>query len=167
MKHAAYLALALAVGSPVGADITVRFDEGAPKDRFSITNQGACPLGEVAVTLDLGASAAGLIFDVTSLGAGVSVFQPLEMVAGQEFLASVPEVKDGDSKITLPVIGLAPGASIAFTIDVDDTRGMTETMVSGAEISGAKAVVTGYATTAEATFGSNAIAEVAFASCSA
>ena len=90
MKHAAYLALALAVGSPVGADITVRFDEGAPKDRFSITNQGACPLGEVAVTLDLGASAAGLIFDVTSLGAGVSVFQPLKWLPVRSFWPACP-----------------------------------------------------------------------------
>jgi hypothetical protein len=156
----------LSAGTAQG-DVTARFYESAPKDSFTITNTGPCPLGEVTVTLDLGASAAGLIFDVTGAGAGVSVFQPLEMVAGQQFLARIPEVKDGDSSISLPVTGLGTDDSITFTIDVDDTRGSSATMVSGSEISGAQVVIESRAGKATAQFNTDAQARVPFNACSA
>ena len=47
------------------ADIGVRFIEGAPKDRFEITNLGKCALVATDVVIDLRGSAAGLVFDVT------------------------------------------------------------------------------------------------------
>jgi len=84
MKLTLLSAAVMCVAIPALADVTVRFEESAPKDRFTITNDGPCPMGEVAVVIDLGASAAGLIFDVTGTGAGVSVFQPMELVRGQE-----------------------------------------------------------------------------------
>ncbi len=134
-------ALCIAVATPALSDVVVAFDEGAPKDRFTITNTGTCPLGAVTLVLDFEDSAAGLIFDVTGSGAGVSVFQPLELVTGAELLASIPDVRDGDTMLELPITALAPGARIAFTIDVDDTAGTSETMVSGGEMAGAKATI--------------------------
>jgi len=167
VKFALLSALALTIAAPAYADVTVRFVESAPKDSFIITNEGACPLGEVDITLDLGASAAGLIFDVTGAGAGVSVFQPLELVAGQDKLSSIPDVKDGDSLLTLSILGLAVGERIAFTIDVDDTLGSSETMVSGAEIEGAKAMIDGSGTQVSAEFGRDSIARLPMNACNA
>ena len=158
--------LMLTAAAPAAADISVRFQESAPKDSFVITNAGTCPLGNITLTLDLGASAAGLIFDVTGAGAGVSVFQPLEIIAGREYLASVPEVKDGDSEISLPLQGLDAGATVAFTIDVDDTKGTTATMISGSEITGAQVVLESRAVTVEAEFGADATAFAPFSACS-
>ena len=132
------LAVALGLAAvPACADIGVRFIEGAPKDRFEITNLAACAVVTTEVAIDLGASAAGPVFDVTGEGVGVEVFQPFELVAGADALASLPAVVDGDRQVVLSIRRLAPGIRIAFTIDVDDTispRGIT---VSGSEIEGA------------------------------
>lgn len=164
MKHLT-AALFLLCATPAVADITVQFQESAPKDSFTITNSGSCPLGDVVLTLDLGASAAGLIFDVTGAGAGVSVFQPLEIVAGREYLASVPDVKDGDNVIRLPLQGLDAGATVAFTIDVDDTKGTRATMISGSEITGAQVILESRVVRVEADFGADATAFAPFSAC--
>lgn len=136
MLRTTALILALTATTAV-ADIAVRFDEGAPKDRFTVTNIGDCALPATQLTLDLGKAPSGLIFDVTSAGAGVEVFQPFELVAGAENLVSTPTVLDGDAAIMLDMIGLGIGQSVAFTIDVDDTGGGREITVSGSEIAGA------------------------------
>lgn len=120
------------------ANMTVIFDEGAPKDRFTFTNTGSCTITDAKIALDLSSSKSGLIFDVTGNGPGVEVFQPLEMVSGADALLSIPEVKDGDNQITLNIGKLNAGQSIAFTIDVDDTMGGSEIIVSNSEIQSAK-----------------------------
>ena len=123
--------------APAAADVGVRFIEGAPKDRFEITNEGACALVATEIVIDLRGSAAGLVFDVTDTGAGVEVFQPFELVEGADALASTPRVADGDRQVMLSVRRLAPAGRIAFTIDVDDTVGPRGITVSDAEIEGA------------------------------
>ncbi|ABG30988.1 aggregation factor core [Roseobacter denitrificans] len=167
MKIVAGLTVAAVASGAAFADIVVTFDEGAPKDRFTLVNDGTCPLSDVTVTIDLGASAAGLIFDVTARGAGVQVFQPLELVAGRDLLGEVPDVRDGDNSIALPIADFAPGAQVAFTIDVDDTVGTREITVSGAEIEGAKVFVSHDGGVREATFGADAIARVGMDGCNA
>lgn len=157
----------MSISTPSVSDVIVQFDEGAPKDRFTITNSGTCPLTDATLLIDLGASAAGLIFDVTELGAGVSVFQPLELVAGRDFLSDIPQVRDGDNRLELPITSLTPGQSIAFTIDVDDTAGTAATMVSGAEIQGARVLLGAGPSPVEAVFLDNAVAQVVYDSCSA
>ena len=152
MKTQSMMCALMLTALPAAADLSVVFVEGAPKDRFTITNQGTCPLGQMTVQLDLSHSASGLIFDVTGQGAGVEVFQPLELVAGREFLERIPQVQDGDNSMTLPLTGLAVGAAISFTIDLDDTAGQSETMVSGSEMTGAKVVVQYNGGTQEAAF---------------
>ncbi len=157
----------LCVASAAQADLDVRFDEGAPKDRFTFTNTADCAMGPARVTLDLGAAPAGLIFDVTANGAGVEVFQPFEVVAGAEMLNALPVVRDGQSAITLDLSGLAKGASVAFTIDVDDTGGGREITVSGSEIAGAVVVLEQADTRTTASFGETATAHVTTIACQA
>lgn len=130
--------LCAGITSPAWANMAVSFDEGAPKDRFTFTNTGSCAITNAQVLLDLSGSKSGLIFDVTGKGAGVEVFQPMEMIAGAQALRGVPEVKDGDNQIRLDIGELKAGQSIAFTIDVDDTAGDREITVSGSEIAGAR-----------------------------
>ncbi|MEL7228376.1 MAG: aggregation factor core [Pseudomonadota bacterium] len=135
-------ALALLVPVTAHADVLVAFDEGAPKDRFTFRNSGSCPLSAAQLVLDLSTSRAGLIFDVTASGAGVEVFQPLDFVTGSTALRAVPKVRDGDNRLTMDIATLAPGETIAFTIDVDDTLGGREITVSDAEIAGARVSLT-------------------------
>ena len=45
-------ALTLTAGA-AQADLAVRFDEGAPKDRFSLTNTGDCALPAFSVLFDI------------------------------------------------------------------------------------------------------------------
>lgn len=158
-------ALAMAGTSPALADIHVDFNEGAPVDRFTVVNAGACPLGKATVTIDLGGSAGRLIFDVTESGAGIEVFQPFRVVAGGEMLSALPTVSDGDTTVSLGIRGLAPNQKVAFTIDVDDTTSGYGIMVAGSEIEGASVRVEAEAGTAEAQFGRDSTAQVALSSC--
>ena len=139
MRH---LTKALTLGAifapPALADLSVRFDEGAPKDRFSVTNTSGCALPATRITIDIGTAPAGLVFDVTGSGAGVSVYQPFELIAGAEALVEAPTVLDGDTALQLNLLGLNAGETVAFTIDVDDTaKSGRQTVVSGSEIAGA------------------------------
>ena len=75
-------------------------------------------------------------FDVTGQGAGVEVFQPLEIVEGRSMLREIPNVKDGDQLIKLSLASLGANERLVFTIDVDDTIGAREITVSNAEYAG-------------------------------
>ncbi len=132
-----YAATALAcIGLPAQADLHVEFIEGAPKDRFVVTNVGSCALGEAMVMIDMGASKGGLIFDVTGQGAGVEVFQPFQVVSGSEFLTEAPSVTDGDTQVALQIKGMSAGEALVITTDVDDTIDAREITVTGSEFSG-------------------------------
>ena len=156
-----------ALSAPAAADMVVRFDEGAPKDRFSITNASGCAFGAMTVKIDLSGSAGGLIFDVTGQGAGVEVFQPLELVSGRDVVAEVPTVADGDTDVSLRLTGLGPNATVAFTIDVDDTAGQSETMVNSSEISGAKVTVSYDAGDVTGTFDTAPVSRLSLVGCNA
>lgn len=165
MRSWALAAVFFSWASPLSADVQVSFDEGAPKDRFTISNLDGCSLGAAAITIDLRGSAYGLIFDVTSSGAGVEVFQPFELSQGGENLKTTPEVMDGDNQLTLDFNDLAAGASLSFTIDVDDTANNREITVSGSEIAGAGVVIRTEVSSSTASFGEDAVATVAMSSC--
>ncbi|AXI48964.1 aggregation factor core [Sulfitobacter sp. SK012] len=132
------------------------FNEGAPKDRFTITNTGSCSIENATIMLDLSTSKSGLIFDVTGKGAGVEVFQPLVIMTGADALRTIPSVKDGDNRIELDIKQLAAGKEVSFTIDVDDTMGGREITVSGSEIEGAQVKFSQSGTSETAFFASNA-----------
>lgn len=158
-------AAVLLLSSAAFADVVVTFDEGAPKDRFTFHNTGACTINAATLELDLSGSQSGLIFDVTSTGAGVEVFQPLELVAGETALTTLPTVQDGDNKLVLDIGALGPNERIVFTIDVDDTAGGHEITVSGSEIEGAKVELTVENMSTSASFSSNAEAFIITGAC--
>ncbi|MEM6496165.1 MAG: aggregation factor core [Pseudomonadota bacterium] len=159
-------ALAVLLAQPMHAEIVGTFDEGAPKDRFTFLNAGDCTVRHISLFLDLSGSSSGLVFDVTSAGAGVEVFQPLELVAGEGALNGIVPVKDGDNTVMMNIKALAPGHSIAFTIDVDDTMGQREITVSGSEIEGATFSLADASSSSSGTFASNARASAPLIGCS-
>lgn len=139
----ALLLSVLALTHPALADLEVRFEEDAPKDRFIITNASACEL-TATFKLNLRASRSGLIFDTASGGAGENVAQPLEVADGRAFLASMPSVSDGAQDVRIDLKAFKAGATVILTIDVDDSvpsGPMGVQMISGSEIAGAQAII--------------------------
>ena len=150
---------------PLQAGVLVRFVEGAPKDRFILQNVGSCDLETATISIDLSTSAGQLIFDVTEAGAGVEVFQPLELAEGADALLERPTVTDGQDFVELKIDALGAGDIIAFTIDVDDTIGQREITVSGSEIDGALVSYVSRGENSTAVFSSEAQANLAVANC--
>ena len=133
MKH---LALIFAL-TPMAAhaDINLEFQEGAPKDRFIIENN-LCSLSDVTLTIDLSTAPAGLIFDVTDQGAGVEVYQPVELESGTAILT---EVTDGSQRLQLRMPEFALGDAITVSADLDDTMpnsNLGQIRVANSEIAG-------------------------------
>ncbi|WP_170507793.1 aggregation factor core [Ruegeria arenilitoris] len=157
--------LGLFAATSLQAGVQIRFIEGAPKDRFVLTNVGACEVDASTLKIDLSQSAGRLIFDVTEKGAGVEVFQPLEIVEGVDALRQLPLVVDGQNTIELEIAALAAGDKLAFTIDVDDTIGQREITVTGSEIEGATVSYADAVETKTATFSSDAVVNVATKDC--
>lgn len=152
------LALAAFTPSLALADLTVSFRDGAPKDRFTLTYDGTCALDRLDVQIDLGTAPAGLIFDTSGAGAGVEVFQPLEWVAGN---ASTSDVSDGDTLLAVSLNEVTPGATWAFTVDIDDTTSTRQITVDGSEMAGATLRAEG----TSAVFDGTGAATVALNSC--
>ncbi|CUH48723.1 hypothetical protein [Ruegeria atlantica] len=157
--------LGLLAATSLQAGVQVRFIEGAPKDRFVLTNVGACEVKASTLKIDLSQSAGRLIFDVTEKGAGVEVFQPLEFVEGAEALRQIPAVVDGQDSIELQIASLATGDKLAFTIDVDDTIGQREITVTGSEMEGATVSYSDADKVSTATFSSEALVNVTTKDC--
>ena len=165
MRLTSIAAAAILAAGPAFADLSVRFIEGAPKDRFVFTHEGTCATGPMTLTVDLSGSSAGLVFDVTGDGAGVEVFQPFELVSGGDRVTNLPQVADGDTSLDIALSGLAPGEVVSFTIDLDDTIGAREITVSRSEIVGAGVTVTAGSTTATGAFGEDARTRVSLPGC--
>lgn len=113
-------AFAQETGATQSLELELTFIESAPKDSFVIRNAGTCALVEAELNIDLSESEGKLIFDTTESGAGVEVFQPFEITAGELELISSDLVKDGDTQLRLRLLNLAVGAQASFTIDLDD-----------------------------------------------
>ena len=152
--------LMLSIPGIAVSDIRVTFRDGAPKDTFAITNLSACASGPIDLQIDMTDSAGKLIFDVTSAGAGVEVFQPLEITGGAEFLGAIPSVEDGQKLLGFQITNLPANGAITFTIDVDDTIGAREITVNGSEMSGSALMVQTASLTSNAVFDTSAIAVV-------
>jgi hypothetical protein len=133
--------LALAAG-PAAADIVLEYTEAAPRDRLVVRNAGGCDPGPLEVTLDLSGAPGGLFFDTSASGAGVSVFQPFEWVAGAEILSGTSRVADGDQVLVLRFRHFPAGAEAEFSFDLDDSDPagpLGPSMLSPAEMAGAAA----------------------------
>jgi hypothetical protein len=154
--------------SLVNAHITVNFLEGAPKDRFVVTNTGQCSLQALQVDIDLTDTAGELIFDTTETGAGVDVFQPFEVSSGDIRLNGKARINDGDKVLSIIVSSIHARASVSFTIDVDDTLANSELgmiIVSGAEIEGGRVTVTHGLLGSSGTFDRNSNASINMPKC--
>lgn len=138
-----HLVSLLALTAPALADIQVEFREGAPKDRFLITNAGTCALPAFDLVIDLTGTAGHLIFDTTGQGAGVEVFQPFVVEEGRQWLTALPQVKDGDHVLTLGLTDLPQAARLIASTDLDDTVGQREITVRDDELSGARLTALG------------------------
>ena len=123
------------MATPIAAEnLTVQFSDGAPKDSITLTNQG-CLITDAVFVLDLAGSEGELIFDTTSQGAGVEVFQPVEITAGN---AAISPVDDGDKTLQIQVQSLATGGTLRLTADLDDTlEASRQITVTGSEMAGA------------------------------
>lgn len=135
------LCLPALVAAPALADIRVSYVDSAP-DRITIENRSGCALGPFELVIDLGRSAAGLIFDTSGAGAGFAAYAPLEIVSGAEQVRNISAVTDGDSRLLLELEFLDSSTSLALAVDVDDTSPASaggQTIVTGAEIAGAVA----------------------------
>lgn len=150
----------LCAHQPVSANMEIAFVESAPKDWFSLTNSGECVLEKISMTLDLSSSAGKLIFDTSSAGDGVEVFQPFETREGTVQLTSAETVLDGENRLSVYVDTLTPGQSVSFTIDVDDTLPKSELgniRISDSEMAGGMVSLSvGELPTATGTFNSQA-----------
>ena len=147
------------------AGLKVTFGDGAPKDTFRIANTSECATGPVTLTIHMTSSTGKLIFDVTSAGAGVEVFQPLELTKGASFLNAFPVVQDGQQMLVLDINSVPGGEEIVFTIDVDDTIGAREITVTGSEMSGSALMVQTASATVDSVFDATATAVVATPAC--
>jgi len=137
MKYITFL-LAMTASSSVAESVSVSFSDGAPKDRFELSNL-SCDLENVILSIDLTQTPAGLIFDVTGTGAGVEVFQPVEVTAGT---LSVAPVTDGAQMLVMSIPSFPRGAKYTLTADLDDTVSGRQITVSGSEMLGATVSLT-------------------------
>ncbi len=150
------------------AEMRFAFVESAPKDRFVIENAADCATGPIDVVIDLGGSAGALVFDTTGAGAGVEVFQPFELIAGADRVIAASPVTDGDKVVRLTLASLAAGATVAFTIDVDDqleAGPLGQIRVAGSEIVGASATVVSATDEAIGVYDKSGRAAAAFDAC--
>ncbi|MEM9359008.1 MAG: aggregation factor core [Pseudomonadota bacterium] len=147
LRYSALLAAILlssgkAYSANTETNLLVTFTESAPKDSFMITNIGNCRINQLQLRIDLASSKGSLIFDPTGSGAGVQVFQPLKVTAGQSYITALSEVSDGSQELELRLNSLVAGAKVSLTVDLDDTlprerSDLGQTRISDAEISGA------------------------------
>ena len=147
------------LATPTFADVSLTFIESAPKDRFVVTNAG-CPLVDATLIIDLATAPAGVIFDVTAQGAGVEVFQPVELVAGTATLSSIT---DGDQRLTISLGTMETDAEVIISADLDDLQAngaLGQIRVAGSEIAGTSAILSTATGTYTATFTDQAVVRV-------
>jgi hypothetical protein len=142
MKTVVLIAASLSIlAQSALADINVQFVESAPKDRFVITSD-TCPLSNIDVLIDLSGSAGALIFDVTADGAGVEVFQPVEIETGGTIATPVV---DGDQQVSFRISTLSAGEEVVISADLDDVltqSALGQIRVAGSELDGATVQMT-------------------------
>lgn len=128
-----------------GPSVEVEFREGAPKDRFIITNTSQGDWQIEALAIDLVPSSGSLIFDTVPGGAGIDVAQPFQAGRGDVRLLTVTPAPDGARMLSLTFADFTRARSFDFTIDLDDQLVMSatgQTRIEGSEIAGASITVT-------------------------
>ncbi|MEM8871040.1 MAG: aggregation factor core protein MAFp3, isoform C [Pseudomonadota bacterium] len=161
--------LALLAGTvPAMAEVNATFREGAPVDRFFIQNAGLCDLGPVTLTIDLSPSSAQLIFDVTAQGAGVEVYQPIQVKAAASVVYRVNAVTDGMQVVKVELSSFGAGERVEISGDLDDTlteSALGQIRVAGTEIAGARVILNAAGREVSAAFDTQAQAILANPPC--
>lgn len=156
------------LATPALAELRVTYVDRSP-DWITIRNDSGCDLGPFELTVDIGRSPAGLIFDVSGSGAGFAGYAPLAVVEGAEQVVAIGELIDGDTRLVVELDFLAGDGSVRIAVDVDDTRADSEfgrTIISPAEIAGAVAEARrGAAPPLSGTFGPDGVATVPLEAC--
>jgi hypothetical protein len=140
------LALGLLIAGHANAEnhtcdwsVSAKFDEGAPRDYFHITNESTGAWAISALNLDLKPSAGQLIFDTEAGGKGVEVFQLFDVAPGSVKMKAAKIPEDGDTELQVSFNEFASGDTFSFSIDVDDQMADSELgqiRVSGSEMAG-------------------------------
>jgi hypothetical protein len=123
------------------ADLAVRFEEAAPKDRFIISNNTECTFGRGVLVTDLAPSPRGLLFDTVEGGAGENVAQPLEVAVADHLAVVTAPVADGARSAKVALDAFPPESRRVITVDVDDcdrSGPMGTQMISNSEMAGAR-----------------------------
>ncbi len=121
-------------------EVSLTFNESAPRDRFEIRNDSSAGQRIQRLTLNLSGSAGRLIFDTVEGGTGVEVFQPFRVDSGEARLSKTPVMQDGSDRLDLTFTRFDPGQRFVFSIDVDDrltASDLGQIRVSGSEMAGA------------------------------
>lgn len=123
------------------ADLLVRFEEAAPKDRFVFSNNTECTFGRGVLVIELARSPRGLLFDTVEGGAGENVAQPLEVAVADHLAVVTAPVADGARSAKVAFDGIPPEGRLVITVDVDDSDRsgpMGPQMISNSEMEGAR-----------------------------
>lgn len=129
-------ALMAAIATPALAELRVTYVDSYP-DAITIENRSGCDLGPFELTIDLGASPAGLIFDTSGRGAGLAGYAPVQIIDGREQVLGISRVEDGDSMLVVKLDFLGGGGTVTLAVDVDDTSpgsALGQTIIAGSEI---------------------------------
>lgn len=127
--------------SAANADLVVRFEEAAPKDRFVVTNNTGCSFDRSVLVIALAHSPRGLLFDTVRGGAGENVAQPLEIAAAENVDAVTAPVADGARSAKVALNSFQREGRLVITVDVDDSERsgpMGVQMISNSEMAGAR-----------------------------
>jgi hypothetical protein len=133
------LILGSLVTTPGFADVSVRFIEDYPTDRFEFVQRDTCATGPVAFVVELAGAEAGLLFDTAENGAGFERAAPFTALENARRLVGTPVIEDGSTTLAVVLHDFAPGERFSFSIDLDDTRTDSfqgQTQVSEAEMTG-------------------------------
>jgi hypothetical protein len=126
------------------AQITGRFIESAPRDRFTFANSPTSRWSVRNITIELGAADGNLVFDTENGGAGVEVFQPYRLEDSSAAVTDVTLPDDGGQSIKIQFSEFQPGQEYTFSIDVDDQltdSALGNIRVSGGELRGTRLTV--------------------------
>jgi len=154
-----YVLPALLLATPLQADITVRFQDGNPKDLFTIVNTG-CELAGAVMVIDLRGSRSGAVIDTEYGGVGTKDPLDVNVEAGD---IRLPEIADGEQVLHIFIDLLPDGGEAVVSLDLDDTidvRAEPRVEVWGSDIAGAEVSISLEGVTTSATMDETARAKV-------
>ena len=151
ITFAAMLCTMVSLSAVHAGEITVRFEEDAPKDRFVISNSSYCSLDNVDLELNLVGSGGRLVFDTAP--EGDRIYQSTRVDVKNSSILDLPVIDEGQTALLLSFATIGSQGQAVIEVDVDDlTNAMNDeevtltseaiagTMISLVDLKGAKMV---------------------------